>query len=1181
MAPKIAIKLSISRMSPQEQPNKIELQDSPQQWAVSVVINGKLTDIAKTLEDPFLKQQGGEEQPQDQEEECRWYVERYAIRYPFARAKAGKAAEQLQNYATSLLSDLGLPQLVKNELKPGCKGTPTITIAISEDSSTNNSVHRLHWELLEDPTFWNLEGEIIVKRVVDTRDVTESQPVCEVELDDKHTAKASTVNGLVVVARDLSESQDKVDISPNFALGVLAKIQEDLNSHSDQARLHLEVVRPGTLEALEDHLQRAMAVHGKACYHFIHFDLHGKVDNRKRAAYLLFNSTDPAKYQRVEVPASNVAAIMAAHGISVVVLNACESAKANSGDVANVAKTFVDSGVQNVLAMSYKLSSSAAEPFLRGLYHSLFLEECTLAHAARNAREILRKNPERNARFSLKRSVCDYFIPVLYTLGQDVKFVSRQKQSILGTFSLFNFAMRWGKFKRDDVERLVGRDFDVLRLEKHLIAYDRVHLVGRAGVGKTAMLHYVSKIWRQTSFVDAVAIIDISKTKTLSDLINSFISQIDTAPKSLASELSSILHSRDFSDASFSALISKACPQQRLAIVLDGVPNDQATNSFSTLGNTQAVYRFIEALIKLRDAQNLTRIIVVSRLEGIAPPISKKLQDDLEKNRLTLPSLDLDNAVELSLLTLRRAGLDVDKWKEADDRECKLLVGLLDGNPSAILHTVPQMVRLGKPLRQFRRLVQVGIPPDGRVTESLVKEVEDVFRSFNDERRALFMLLSAFWTEAVPISYITNWVFTQGICKSMINTLAIPHLQGQGLIDFQRQTDKGGKINSDEIVISWIHPLLTIYGRRIAHETLTSKRGKPGKSQIWAATLICSIMGVKFKENMLSDGSRALRQSFFLWFIQGVATADRQRLGMALLEDLTFNKLVAFWPLEVGNLAVSISMALRTPMEFWPLDYFGFHVTNLRLVGRPEHLEHFTQRFEALLEKALEIHGGTVIPPAYLTFALTIVMSLAAIYLSEWPLPEKREKYVNLALQIIQDTEDNALGKSLPSPFKTGSRELYLKGLVHRHQVMQMLGRGDFEEALKACKQSLDIDKSFLKNMQAQGPNARVADSELDDARISELTDMLAVSDDAASAIKTRLEALSKNPMAIAFIKSRENIMEFLELAIAESKGEMLDPVRQRQRNVLLRKLGGKGGMKTINEAGNLMSLSNINVESG
>ena len=1192
MSQTIEIDLFAQKQTSQDQLNGTEgVESSP--WLISISIDAKATKTIKKLRNPFNK---------DQEDKCRWYIQDFATKWPFHEKKAADAVKELKGYANSLFIQLDLVQLIHDTVPSSSSANRCITINITEDEGAVDSIQQLHWELLESSSHWGPEFEITIRRVTKAMKGDGNYPVNELALDEDHVSGQSRVNVLLVVARDLSPNPDTTDVNPNVALGILAKIQQDFASQDLQARLNLEVVRPGTLDALEEHLTR----HSRGYYHFVHFDIHGTVTNshekkgraarsqegelkNKKAAYLLFNHPDPNNYERTKEKAQDVAKLLQTNGICVAILNACESARADSGDAANVAKTFTESGVQNVLAMSFEAHKSAAEQFLRGFYHSLFLQGLTFSQAARQARELLRQNPERQARLGLKRSVHDSFVPVVYSLGQDSRFMPQKEPRVGRRFSVSDFAIGSGQPAAERIPNLIGRDFDLLRLEKHLLNRGKLHFKGRAGVGKTALLRYARDLWLRTSFVDLILFVDLSKAKTSLDATKSLVSQIpvdETKRIKLRSEIQKMLDSKDFDQTSFSGLVLNACQGKAIMVIIDGVQYGQKT-PFQAMPNAMprealsSMSRFVEALLNLGSAQFSkvsVRYIMVSRLDRTTLPISENFQKSLEMDHYELPSLQLDDAVELSQLSLRNAGLDVDSWKDQDEREHNLIIGLLDGNPSAILQVMPTMVQPSLPLTEFRRRIQHGIPPQMSFPgpgQDTADEIDTMFRALNDEQRAVVILLSTFWIEAVGFQYLMDWMIEQKVCESQMSSLVIPYIQGRGLIDYEMRGKSGEKEPSDAI-LTWIHPMLTVYGRRASYETMVKKFDTTGKSQVLAATLVCSNLGTKFKAGTISERVDDLRKSFTSWFLAGVASTDEQRFVAALVQDLPYHKLRSFWPKQAGNLALCLAICLRklVPVDQWPLDYFRFHVTNIRLVAFPAEIEYFAGRFEELLAIALE--QGSAVPPERQLFAITSTISLNAIYTHEWPQPEKRDKYLLQALDIIEKSEEKY------GVFEAGSHALYLKGVALRQAMVNHMRRGSFREAIAAGESSLEIDKSF-QNQAKLRKSARDSGSPIfgagwDASKVQEMTSRLSSMGKAPEDVRKRVEAMSSNSILDAYIESRRRILDFLK-SLATDHEEGKNPEDNPKVRSIMRGLE-RESLK-VNEAVGGVGLQNMNVDSG
>lgn len=80
--------------------------------------------------------------------------------------------------------------------------------------------------------------------------------------------------------------------------------------------------------------------------------------------------------------ASEVSQILAKHGVQSVVLNACRSAKGHGFDK-NVAITLINHGITEVVAMGYKVGSSAVEKLTKSFYEALLVQRRSFADATR------------------------------------------------------------------------------------------------------------------------------------------------------------------------------------------------------------------------------------------------------------------------------------------------------------------------------------------------------------------------------------------------------------------------------------------------------------------------------------------------------------------------------------------------------------------------------------------------------------------------------------------------------------------------------------------------------------------------------------------------------------------------------------------------------------------------------
>lgn len=74
---------------------------------------------------------------------------------------------------------------------------------------------------------------------------------------------------------------------------------------------------------------------------------------------------------------------------------------------------------------------------------------------------------------------------------------------------------------------LIGRDFNVLRFERSLMQ-NRLHLYGPRASGKSSFVRYASRLWQETSRVEAILYLDMAKDRveSLTDLIRVLIKML-------------------------------------------------------------------------------------------------------------------------------------------------------------------------------------------------------------------------------------------------------------------------------------------------------------------------------------------------------------------------------------------------------------------------------------------------------------------------------------------------------------------------------------------------------------------------------------------------------------------------------------------------------------------------------
>src|SRR6478609_1537512 len=106
-------------------------------WQVEVH-HGK-TILHRTITDPFRA---------DDHVDCQWYLETHVPQDPFDKGRADRTVTKLNKYARMLVRQLDCT--LQNDA--------VVELVVHDSDSTvhepANTLHRLHWELLENPWAW-------------------------------------------------------------------------------------------------------------------------------------------------------------------------------------------------------------------------------------------------------------------------------------------------------------------------------------------------------------------------------------------------------------------------------------------------------------------------------------------------------------------------------------------------------------------------------------------------------------------------------------------------------------------------------------------------------------------------------------------------------------------------------------------------------------------------------------------------------------------------------------------------------------------------------------------------------------------------------------------------------------------------------------------------------------------
>jgi hypothetical protein len=927
-------------------------------WRAEIHRDGRLIG-ERTITDPFT---------QKDHDECTWYLESHVRTDPFDPGRADRAASGLKRYARDLARDLNL------DLKNGSAVELVVGDNLPADQDSKSTIHRLHWELLEDLQAWGIESlDLRVRRSVSMSPSTNNAPA---NPRWTTTTEPRVINILHVVARDRNFEIDKpTDISPYMALSVLIRISRELQRRGLPLRLNITTIRPGTFRALTDHLDKLESEGNERPYHVAHLDLHGEA-NEAGGAKLFFETASGSIKGR---STAKVAQALSRFGIPFVVLNACRSARADLGHAANTAAVLsLHGGAENVLAMSFETLSTAAELFLRTFYTEFLLRGATFGRAAQRGRAALRQNKIRPGVFDRRLPLSDWFFPVTYSSAGDLAVA----EPVDGLGS----DITWESGP-------VERGLDIGRLERILGDKRKAFLHGHAWIGKTTFLQYARDIWTETAFAEEVLYVDLASS---------------SAPVRDGRSLTAILRSQVLDQAldgcngeDIDALLHHVADEARVLVIIDGLhalstayPSLVPSSIQGEDANEIRTYlkRIVDAC-KLGKKKSM--VLFCGRRAPCKPDKHSRQPQPLagydawlhnmfrsSESIMGLEGLSLNDSLELCGDVIHRAGAPSPRILQPGVRdELELLCRLLLGIPSAISSFILVAETGGTPWRSLRDQLLTGESPIYRILSGAL-DAHPVFKEFrhlpgvlSPERLGVLLLLGLFWHQGPYDSRLADGMVRFGVCCGRANVDAV--------LDFASER---GYIRlaalQDSRRISFVHPIFTVYCRTVLEEllrcTLAPDSGLDSRGLSSLAPSLSNInltpgsgdaldAAMRVYSNLTSprmhgayDKPGALQT--VTWFLENV---DYQLAYQIKLPDDATKTSTAF-KIQRDNSAnhfvntlscfrLCLDTERNLEPESWPLDHFVKIPSLVMSAGTSAEASLFAERYEALMSRLLQL----------------------------------------------------------------------------------------------------------------------------------------------------------------------------------------------------------------------------------
>jgi tetratricopeptide (TPR) repeat protein len=404
--------------------------------------------------------------------DLRWYLEEY-LRFPYGLAhdNAAKIEQKFQDWGEQLFELVFRSSEKTWEFFQAATydGLHQCELVITSDSP---EVLNLPWELLHSPS----DRQFLAPSLAGmSRSL--SKYAVRAEMSDLPQDK---LNILLVIARPYGEKDIALRTIARPLLEALLTIRQKVN---------LKVLRPPSFEQFEQELNAH-----RGFYHIVHFDGHGDFDpdsvgfqhtlGAAGQGLLVFEKNDGSPDI---VTAAQIAQNLADCRVPIFVLNACKSGQEGEEKFSSVATRLVSLGAKGVVAMAYSVYAQAAKHFMGRLYGELAAGTTLDSAVAAGRKDVLNK-PQRPSPKGDK-PLQDWLVPVLYQQESYTPFIPSTTDAAALDIEAFlepTISNLVG-FPKEAAYGFIGRDYDILRLERAFRQNNIVLLQGMAGVGKTEL----------------------------------------------------------------------------------------------------------------------------------------------------------------------------------------------------------------------------------------------------------------------------------------------------------------------------------------------------------------------------------------------------------------------------------------------------------------------------------------------------------------------------------------------------------------------------------------------------------------------------------------------------------------------------------------------------------------------
>ncbi len=475
----------------------------------------------------------------DVADRIRWYVEEFP-HYPFLEKilhRAREIAAQLPVWGKALFESITPDEQSRDMLRawlndPHPERRFSIELDAAEPAGVDEEAKQAFfeatglllstpWEILNDGVGYLFQGQrpIRVRRMQPNRAVVDDIPLQPV------------LRILLVAPRPEDDRAGLID--HRAATRALLQAVEALGDLAE-----LTILETPTFPALSQKIRDAAQL-GRP-FSVVHFDGHGVFDRDRGLGALCFESAEADEQKKLQgrataiVYAQELATELNKLRVPLFFLDACQSAKTGQDPTASVAAMLLENGVASVAAMSHSVLVVTAERFAVAFYRKL--AEGSLIGAAMLAGQQALHDDAVRAQLpgGEKLQLQDWFVPVLFQEEKDPQLVRRVPGKQVRRHIEETWTARLGATPPEPAHGFVGRDRELLALERLLQLERYAVLIGQGGAGKTTLATELARWLLRTRRFGRLAFVSFETLRDARSAIDVLGKQLEGADFSVA-----------------------------------------------------------------------------------------------------------------------------------------------------------------------------------------------------------------------------------------------------------------------------------------------------------------------------------------------------------------------------------------------------------------------------------------------------------------------------------------------------------------------------------------------------------------------------------------------------------------------------------------------------------------------